>query len=148
MKELIFKIKRIIRIWKYSWRNEIYFIKSAFHELCYKLSVELCYGTHPVSYFCSIKTAGPLKDCDLDCLKCYPRKVIFNGKTHKYMVKINYALEWFQESSSSKLWQWRIILNLWQLIMIFVETRCRRTDLWKVLHKWICLIVSSRVHCR
>ena len=148
MKELIFKIKRIIRIWKDTWRNEIYFIKGVFHEFCYKLSEELFYGTPPVSYFCSIEPASPSRDCDLDCLKCYPRKVIFNGKTHKYMVKINYALEWFQESSSSKLWQWRIILNLWQLIMIFVETRCRRTDLWKVLHKWTCLIVSSRVHCR
>ena len=40
--------------------------------------------------FWSTKTASALKSCNLDCHKSFSRKVIFNGKTYKYLIKKNY----------------------------------------------------------
>ena len=62
-------------------------MKITFHGFFYRLSEQLFCETPPVGCFRTIETAVALRDCDLGCQKCYPRKVILNSKTCRYMLK-------------------------------------------------------------
>ena len=45
--------------------------------------------------FWSNEMTDALKDYDLECRKCYPKTIIFNGKTYKYMNNIKTDSESF-----------------------------------------------------